>query len=375
MVGNRFSYSPISVCTPAEGLPERGNDGRCFGAAWLGRSLIKGRTLPGNMVSDGTQVPHQSKGDTCGTSGSQEHDETGGTCPPVPGQPDGRVLHQPDGGYQVQATLYGSHSTLGDSTGQTRMGEGCLGAEGEKPVVRYAVQNTDEHMGVLTVPKIGDISVGPLVHTSGGCLREQEMSCAPSILQLVSRSGGTGKGCVFPQEVASKDLLLSSCSFDPNDTVQDCVGRLVGYSGDTRMADSPVVGSADTNVTGGSYPTGVLQGDPDPGAGTGSALPPPIGRMPSQETGKNSFLTDQMMTILPSQGEGDFSLLTEHARDLLQNDIRYGTHKIYRSRFKIFSDFCVKGGYDPTSCPVEIVANFLASLKKDRSQVWHHMWL
>ena len=71
-----------------------------------------------------------------------------------------------------------------------------------------------------------------------------------------------------------------------------------------------MVGSADTNVTGGSYLTEVLQGDPNPGAGTGSALPPPIGRMPRQETGKNSFLTDQMMTILLSQEEGDFSLLT-----------------------------------------------------------------
>ena len=68
---------------------------------------------------------------------------------------------------------------------------------------------------------------------------------------------------------------------------------------------------------------------------------------------------------------------------MLQNDIRYGTHKIYRSRFKIFSDFCVKGGYDPTSCPDEIVANFLASLKKKigrkygticgyRSAIWRY---
>ena len=49
----------------------------------------------------GHKVPHQSKGDTCGTTGSQEHDETGGTCPPVPGKPDGCILSPSSTGWGV----------------------------------------------------------------------------------------------------------------------------------------------------------------------------------------------------------------------------------------------------------------------------------
>ena len=56
------------------------------------------------------------------------------------------------------------------------------------------------------------------------------------------------------------------------------------------------------------------------------------------------------------------SLLTKQAALLVDQDIRASTHKIYNSRFKIFSDYCVKAGYDPINCPVEIVTNFLAML-------------
>ena len=47
----------------------------------------------------------------------------------------------------------------------------------------------------------------------------------------------------------------------------------------------------------------------------------------------------------------------------MDHDIRSGTHKIYLSRFKSFSLYCVKAGYNPTDCPVEVVTNFLAMLK------------
>ena len=183
-----------------------------------GGSLIKGRILSGNMVSSGTKLPHKSERDTCCASGSQKHDEVRGLCPPVSRQPNCCILHQPDGGNSVKAPLHGSHSTLEDSTGQTGMGESCLGSQGAKSVVRHAVQDPAEHVGVLSVPKIGGISVGPLVHTSSGCLREQEMPCAANLLQLIPRPRGTSKRCFFTEKVASKGLLLSPCSTNLDDS-------------------------------------------------------------------------------------------------------------------------------------------------------------
>ena len=66
---------------------------------------------------------------------------------------------------------------------------------------------------------------------------------------------------------------------------------------------------------------------------------------------------------LPCVRGQDLPLLTDEAKDLLVHDVRPGTDKIYRSRFKIFSDYCVVNGFDPTTCPVEIVTNFLSELK------------
>ena len=47
----------------------------------------------------------------------------------------------------------------------------------------------------------------------------------------------------------------------------------------------------------------------------------------------------------------------------MDQDVRPATHKLYKSRFKIFSAYCVQYGYNPTDCPVEIVTNFLAMLQ------------
>ena len=47
----------------------------------------------------------------------------------------------------------------------------------------------------------------------------------------------------------------------------------------------------------------------------------------------------------------------------MDQDVRPATHKLYKSRFRIFSTYCEQYGYNPTSCPVEIVTNFLAMLQ------------
>ena len=56
--------------------------------------------------------------------------------------------------------------------------------------------------------------------------------------------------------------------------------------------------------------------------------------------------------------------MTDQARVLLDQDVRPGTKKIYVTRFRIFSDYCAKTGYDPSTCPVEIVTNFLSMLRE-----------
>ena len=47
----------------------------------------------------------------------------------------------------------------------------------------------------------------------------------------------------------------------------------------------------------------------------------------------------------------------------MDQDVRPATHKLYKSRFRIFSTYCERYGYSPTECPVEIVTNFLAMLQ------------
>ena len=58
-------------------------------------------------------------------------------------------------------------------------------------------------------------------------------------------------------------------------------------------------------------------------------------------------------------------LLSSEAQDLLDRDVRPGTKAIYDSRWKAFTLYCKDVGYDPVSCPVEIVVNFLTILRRD----------
>ena len=53
-------------------------------------------------------------------------------------------------------------------------------------------------------------------------------------------------------------------------------------------------------------------------------------------------------------------LLSKYAEDLLQLDIRLGTHKIYKSRFDKFRLYC--GDLDTD--PEEIIVNFLTILTR-----------
>ena len=48
----------------------------------------------------------------------------------------------------------------------------------------------------------------------------------------------------------------------------------------------------------------------------------------------------------------------------MENDVRLGTRKIYQSRFKAFSLYCEDVGVNPTTCPKEVIVNFLAILRR-----------
>ena len=305
----------------------------------MGGTLLSGRTLSGNVDPKRPKVAHKPKGVDGSLSGHQMHDAPRRLYSPVTGQPNCSFVHKSDGGNQVTAPLYRGPSPLENGSGQKGVGESSLGAQGAESAVGYALQVAPECVGDISPSRCAPMSVGPLVHTRGGCLREQDMPFPTNLLQLVSGSGGTSKRRFFTEKVAIKGLLLPPCSTNLDDSNKDIVRRIGGHSGDTRMADCPMVGSVDTYFDRGANQIRLLQGDSDPNGRTESTLPASISRV-------------------LSQGEGDASLLTEHAKALLQNDIRTGTHKLYRTRFKIFADYCLNQGHNPTSCPIEIVTNF-----------------
>ena len=344
MVGKCIPHTSFPISPTSKGLPDRGDDGRRLGHSWVGGSLIAGGILPGGVVSSGAKVSHKPEGDKGCPPSPQEHDASRGVCSLVSRQPNSSGIHQSDGGDQINPSMRRCNLPMANRSGEKGMGEGCLGPQRGESVVGHAVQNKIECLGDIPVAIRGSVPLGPLVHSRGGCIREQEVPCPPRLLQLVSGPGIKGKGCFFPDEMASKSVLLPSCPANSDDPFKDSKGWGIGNSGGTRMADSHMVGPVDTHYGGGPRQIRFLQGDSDSSVRTESSLPTPT-------------------SCLSGQGEGDFPLLTEQARSLMQNDIRDGTHKLYRSRFRIFTDYCTKLGHDPTSCPIEIVANFLAMLK------------
>ena len=52
--------------------------------------------------------------------------------------------------------------------------------------------------------------------------------------------------------------------------------------------------------------------------------------------------------------------LSQAAEDLIAADIRPATKKIYKSRAAKFDEYCEELGVDPSTCAVEVIANFLA---------------
>ena len=54
--------------------------------------------------------------------------------------------------------------------------------------------------------------------------------------------------------------------------------------------------------------------------------------------------------------------LSQAAGDLIAADIRPATKKIYKSRAAKFDKYCGELGVDPSTCAVEVIANFLAGL-------------
>ena len=57
--------------------------------------------------------------------------------------------------------------------------------------------------------------------------------------------------------------------------------------------------------------------------------------------------------------------LTEEAQELLQQDIRKSTKKVYDSKLNKFGKYCKDRGVETHNCPVETVVNFLTHLRRD----------
>jgi hypothetical protein len=64
------------------------------------------------------------------------------------------------------------------------------------------------------------------------------------------------------------------------------------------------------------------------------------------------------------------------AQALLDSDVRHSTAKISNLHWKAFVNYCQDLDIDPTTCPPQIVANFLAILRTGwlNGGGWHRLW-
>ena len=237
--------------------------------------------------------------------------------------------------------MFGSCVSLGDGTLQGRLGEGCLDTARRESVIRSTKQVSSADMGFLSRQRRCCRPVDPVVSANSGHLCKQGLSSSPPVLQLASRPELPGTGCSLGPVLARQSLLLSTSSNDISGAAEDSVRQGDCNHHSTRMEISSVVGHADQDALGGArspsllHQHSVLQQPSDTAEVT---LPAPISGMPGVRG-----------SALP--------LLTDQARDLLAQEVRQGTNKIYTARFKLFSNYCIQNGFDPTTCPVEVVVN------------------
>ena len=313
----------------------------------MGRSLLKGGVLSGSMVNTASQVSHKQERDMGRSSQSGQAYDTRGSCAAVPGQHDSGVLHQQNGRDTLAAPMLGSNRTLGHGVVQRVLGDSGVAVTGRESVIRYAEQDPGCNLGVLCSEKVSGQSVVSLVPSYGGCFRQQGLSCPPRVLQLVPRQPGSSSERILCSQVAEKDLCLSTSSSDISGAGEDQQGSNNGDPDHSGMEICAMVGPAQQHAVAGASQSRGLQGGFVVSQGGSDTIPsPPHGLL---------------------GGEEDKSLLSDQAALLVDQDVRPATHKLYKSRFSIFSTYCMQYGYDPTNCPVEIVTNFLAMLQDTKN--------
>ena len=218
-----------------------------------------------------------------------------------------------------------------------------MAVTGRESVIRYAEQDKGCHLGVLCSPENSGLALDSLVPSYGGCFRQQRLSCSPRVLQLVPRQTSSGSRRILCGTVASEGLCLSTSSSDISGAGEDQQGSVHSHPDTSRVEVCSVVGQSQQHVAAGASQFGGLQGGLVVSKRGSVTVPPsPLGML----------------------GEGEASpLLSDQAALLVDQDVRPATHKLYKSRFRIFSTYCEQYGYNPTDCPVEIVTNFLAMLQ------------
>ena len=198
---------------------------------------------------------------------------TGGSCAAIPGQHDSGVLHQQDGRDTLAAPMLGSHRTLGHGVVQRVLGDSSVAVTRRESVIRYVEQDTSCSLGILPSAKRSGSSVGSLVSTYGGCVRQQGLSCPPRLLQLVPGQRCPGSGRIFGGPMATEDLYLSTSSPDTSSTGEDQQGPIHGHPDSSRVEVGSMVGSDKQHAAAGASQSGGLQEGLMVSQGEGDTVP------------------------------------------------------------------------------------------------------
>ena len=310
----------------------------------LGGCKFKGVFCSGNLVKPRVAVAHQSPGDGgCGKI-SQRINVGGRLCQSRCGQQDYCCFYQQTGRYQIKGTVQQGQAAVEPRVESGGLDESSLDPKRRERVGGHVEQNQHHGVGAAPVFQDGRHAMEEVVHASSGSFCKQAVSSSAQLLQFPARQLGSDKGLLQHVPLAKHVLCFSSSTSDQHDSGQAPEGQC----GDSHLGSAPVasialVDEAPANVAGTASATSSVQHNPDVSSWTQDSLSESSRSMP---------------------GIRQNQLLSKDAEELLQLDIRSGTHKIYKSRFEKFRLYCRDLDTDPHTCPEEIIVNFLTILTR-----------
>ena len=260
-----------------------------------------------------------------------------------------RVIHQQRGRNALARTMYEDVAPASMVRRQRHKNQSITSSGHRKQTGRPSIEETNSSLGVeakqyssrTTFPQMGKTAYRPL--------RQQGKSPTSNILFLDTRSRNVSSRRNGYELEPHASVRLSTNYADWQDTTENTEREMSNHSHSTELAQENLVSDS----------PGMSPRPPSPSSRESRSS------ISAEEQnlapGTAGFSTGSMAVNRHTRTETNLSKM---AKKLLKRAVRGSTRKVYKSRFQKFSRWCKKKGEDPLSAPINVVANFLASLYK-----------